>query len=304
MSTVKESLLSFFSTEPARRLALIGGSLFGRLSEIRLRTDKPLLVKLNGKEYGVLNEPEAGQGILSAFPSAHADFYRPTFRDIAETVERMSRHSLYAYESALRMGYMTLPGGHRAGVAGQAVVDLSAEKGGLRTVTHIASVNLRVAHTVTGCADEILPKLFTINFSTESPVCSTEKLSSESISYSSVNFSPESPPPVFKIPPGSVFCHTLIISPPACGKTTLLRDIVRQISDAGITVGLADERSEVAGCYRGVPQNDVGLRTDVLDGCPKAEGMVMLLRAMSPQVIAVDELGGERDARARGGGRA
>jgi stage III sporulation protein AA len=78
----------------------------------------------------------------------------------------------------------------------------------------------------------------------------------------------------------------------------LLRDIVRQISDGGLTVGLVDERSEVAGCYRGVPQNDVGLRTDVLDGCPKAQGMVMLLRAMSPQVIAVDELGGEADAKA------
>ena len=63
----------------------------------------------------------------------------------------------------------------------------------------------------------------------------------------------------------------------------------------GKTVGVVDERSELAGCCRGVPQNDIGMRTDVLDGCRKAEGMQMLLRAMAPEVIAVDEIGNERD---------
>jgi stage III sporulation protein AA len=94
------------------------------------------------------------------------------------------------------------------------------------------------------------------------------------------------------------FLHTMIISPPGFGKTTLLRDIVRQISDNGATVGLADERSEIAGCFRGVAQNDVGIRTDVIDGCPKHLAMIMLLRGMSPDVIAADELGGEQDANA------
>ena len=97
--------------------------------------------------------------------------------------------------------------------------------------------------------------------------------------------------------------HTLIVSPPRCGKTTLLRDIIRQMSNgwgniSGVTVGVVDERSELAGCYQGIPQNDLGMRTDILDGCPKAEGMQMLIRSMSPVVVAVDELGKEEDFKA------
>ena len=83
---------------------------------------------------------------------------------------------------------------------------------------------------------------------------------------------------------------------------TYLRDIVRSISDGeygkGLNVGLVDERSEIAACYKGVAQNDIGIRTDVLDCCNKSSGMNMLLRAMSPNVIAVDEIGHERDLEA------
>ena len=98
-------------------------------------------------------------------------------------------------------------------------------------------------------------------------------------------------------------CHTLIISPPCCGKTTLIRDLIRQISDGneyikGCSVGVVDERSELGGCYLGIAQNHLGTRTDILDCCPKAEGMIMLIRSMAPRVIAVDEIGTSEDIHA------
>lgn len=95
-----------------------------------------------------------------------------------------------------------------------------------------------------------------------------------------------------------IFCHTLIVSPPGCGKTTLLRDIVRCLSERGKTVGVVDERGEIAPLRDGTPQMDVGPCTDVLEGCPKAKGMVLLLRSMSPDIIAVDELGRKEDIEA------
>ncbi len=156
---------------------------------------------------------------------------------------------------------MTIPGGHRIGIAGKTIV----QSGEIRSMKFLSFLNIRLAHEVLGCADEVLPYLFDQD---------QKKL-----------------------------FNTMILSPPRGGKTTLLRDLVRQISDGssqvdGVTVGLVDERSEIAACYQGVPQNDLGMRTDVLDGCPKAEGMEMLIRSMSPAVVAVDELGRKEDFKA------
>lgn len=180
-------------------------------------------------------------------------------QDIKETIEYVSDYSLYAYEEELRQGFLTIRGGHRVGVAGKVVSEGEQIKG----MKHISNINIRISHEKKGCADKILPWLF-----------EKKKL-----------------------------CHTLLISGPGCGKTTMLRDLVRQISDgvgtaSGYTVGVVDERSEIAGCYNGIPQNDVGIRTDVLDCCPKAEGMMLLIRSMAPDVIAVDELGCQEDVRA------
>lgn len=182
-----------------------------------------------------------------------------TERGIRETLDYVSNYSLYAYENELKQGFITVEGGHRVGMAGQVLI----ENGQVKNMKQISSLNVRVSHEIVGCADVLFPF----------------------ITYNKQMY------------------HTLIISPPRCGKTTLLRDLIRQISDGnsyvkGCTVGVVDERSELAGCYQGVPQNKMGMRTDVLDGCPKAEGMLMLIRSMSPQVIAVDEIGAPEEIQA------
>jgi stage III sporulation protein AA len=182
-----------------------------------------------------------------------------TQRLFNELMQYLSNYSLYAFEEELKQGYITIQGGHRVGLAGRVVIEDSK----IKTVKNISFVNIRLASEVLGCANDVLPTLI-------------EK---------------------------DRVKHTIIISPPRCGKTTLLRDIVRQLSNGtkGIrprSVGLVDERSEIAACYMGVPQNDIGKRTDVLDCCPKAEGMLMLIRSMSPEVIVVDEIGKKEDIEA------
>lgn len=94
--------------------------------------------------------------------------------------------------------------------------------------------------------------------------------------------------------------NILIISPPALGKTTLLRDMIRNISNQkiGESICVIDERNEIGGCYKGIPTIDLGMRTDVISNCSKAKGILMAIRAMAPTIIAVDEIGGEEDKKA------
>lgn len=185
--------------------------------------------------------------------------YLVTKDNIREMLEYISNYSLYACEQEMRQGFITIEGGHRVGMAGQVIM----EEGKIKNLKYISSINLRISHEVKNCADKIFPY----------------------ITYNKQMY------------------HTLLISPPRCGKTTLLRDIIRQVSDGnmwvkGCTVGVVDERSELGGCYLGNPQNEMGVRTDILDRCPKAEGMIMLIRSMAPQVIAVDEIGAQEDVHA------
>jgi stage III sporulation protein AA len=181
-----------------------------------------------------------------------------TKNEIRETMEYISNYSLYAFEDEIKQGFITINGGHRIGITGKTIIDDGMIKG----IKHISYINIRLAHQVKGCAKQVLPFLF--------------REQAEGI------------------------YHTLLISPPRCGKTTLLRDIIRMLSNgsqrhAGMSVGVVDERSEIGACYMGTPQNDLGIRTDILDCCPKAKGMMMMIRSMSPQVIAVDEIGSRED---------
>ncbi len=184
--------------------------------------------------------------------------YRVTLDQVAATWQRMGRFSVYALEEELRRGFLTLAGGHRVGLAGQFL----QEEGRLKQVT---SLNVRLAKELPGIAALVLPYLVE----------------------------------------NGIVLNTMIVSPPQGGKTTLLRDLIRQISTGvrrlglpGHKVGVVDERSELAGSMDGVPQLDLGPRTDVLDASPKVEGLWLILRSLSPQVIVTDELGGASEAAA------
>jgi stage III sporulation protein AA len=251
MST-KDELLKILSL----KLRTVFGKLsidFDKLQEIRLRINTPLLIIYNNQESFITEEAK-----LVNIPTKAIII---TKNEIRETMEYISNYSLYAFEEEIRQGFITINGGHRIGIAGKIIIEDDVIKG----MKHISFINVRLAHQVKGCADQVLP--YIINQQ------------------------------------GKGIYHTLIISPPRCGKTTLLRDIIRQLSDGssllpGMSIGVVDERSEIGACYMGTPQNELGIRTDILDCCPKAKGMLMLIRSMSPQIIAVDELGSKEELEA------
>ncbi|WP_051189028.1 stage III sporulation protein AA [Halalkalibacillus halophilus] len=175
--------------------------------------------------------------------------------DATALLTKISEHSVYRLEEELQKGYITIQGGHRIGISGKVTI----HNGSVQAITHVSSFNIRIAKAKIGISQALLPNIY-----------------------------------------DGKIKNTLLVGPPKSGKTTLLRDLIRTFSDGhyyvhGTRVGLVDERSEIAACYQGVPQHDLGRRTDVLSDCPKAEGMMMLIRSMSPQLLVADEIGNEDD---------
>lgn len=226
------------------------------VEEIRVRESRPLEISWADR-YAFISE--RGEMITQ-----EALAYKPSRQDCMTLLEILTNHSLYTFEEELRRGYITVSGGHRVGLAGRTILD----QGQVKQIRDVSSFNIRIAREMQGVGQGILPYLLDHNM-------------------------------------GNIH-HTLIISPPQQGKTTLIRDLARLISRGewgarnstlkGKKVGIVDERSELAACVKGVPRFDLGPRTDVLDGCPKAEGMMMMIRSLSPEVLIVDEIGRSEDA--------
>lgn len=180
--------------------------------------------------------------------------------EILQMLERLCENSIYAYKNQICEGFITVKGGHRVGIAGSCVI----ENGKIINVKYISSLNFRIAREIINCSTNIL----------------REVIDKEN----------------------ETIFNTIIVAPPGKGKTTILRDLIRILSNGikeidfrGMNCGVVDERGEIAACYKGIPQNDVGVRTDVIENVSKDKGIHMLIRSMAPQIIACDEIGSKED---------
>ena len=186
--------------------------------------------------------------------------YMVSQSEILQTLERLCENSIYAYKNQICDGFITVKGGHRVGIAGSCVI----ENGKIINVKYISSLNFRIAREIINCSTNILREIIDRENRT-------------------------------------IF-NTIIVAPPGKGKTTILRDLIRILSNGikeinfrGMNCGVVDERGEIAACYKGMPQNDIGVRTDVIENVSKDKGIHMLIRSMAPQIIACDEIGSIED---------
>jgi stage III sporulation protein AA len=243
----------YLPPDVAGALVALPGETQAKVEEVRLRADGPLGIT------GSMGEPFVTRAGLPTTDPAMA-LVVPAAA-VRNTLERMSGFSLYTLEEELRQGFLTLPGGHRVGLVGHALV----RGGRLHAMKWIAALDIRLATAARALARTgVLPRIV----DGEGGVLST-----------------------------------LVVAPPRAGKTTLLRELVRLVSSgvpecgvSGQSVGVVDERSELGGASEGVATLDLGPRTDLIDACPKAEGVFLLVRAMAPRVVATDEIGRPEDA--------
>lgn len=183
--------------------------------------------------------------------------------EIMQIMQSICNNSIYSYQNEIINGYITINGGHRVGITG----DIVLEDNKVINIKYISSLNFRIARQLLDCSNNILKYVIDLDNNT-------------------------------------IF-HTLIVSPPGAGKTTILKDLVRKISDGipeigfkGIDVSLIDERGEISAMYKGKPQNNIGIRTDVLENVTKPLGIKMAIRSMAPKVIVADEIGSLADIEA------
>ena len=243
-------LLRYLPRRFSELLKACDDSFLGSLEEIRLRLGQPLALGAGGCLCFLGKE-----GLCRD----RADAVIVSEEDMREAWRLVTASSVYALEEELRRGYITLPGGHRVGIAGRAVLS----DGKVRTQKEITSLNYRVARELCGAGEALFPLL----------------------------------------QGESGFENTLIFSPPCAGKTTLLRDLTRLLSNGWgrfppRNVVIVDERSELAATVLGKSRFDVGAFTDVLDGFPKGEGMLLAVRSLAPAVIVSDEIGSIADREA------
>lgn len=205
------------------------------LYEIRLRTNKPLELKIGQK---------------CVFPKGGGTV---TKTDIESVISAASDHSLNSVKNEIASGFIPLKYGCRAGVAGECIV----KNGEIEFQKDISSVNIRIAREKKGLASRVINDI---------------------------------------VKDGRI-TSTLIVSPPGCGKTTMLRDVARVLAEEH-DVAVIDERGEIASVFSGEPQFDLGKRSDVFSSCPKAKGIVLAVRSLSPEVIITDEISLIPDAEA------